>query len=74
MPVSLVKVYYDFSLQQVERGKQSGDSVSLVVVVRGFGGTCGQHNTALQSHLLRRTQCCQPTLDLFHPMGRNGKR
>ena len=24
--------------------------------------------------LLRRTQCCQPALDLLQPMGRNGKR
>src|ERR1039458_4980424 len=35
MPVSLVKVSYNVSLQQVERGKQSGGSVSLVVVGHG---------------------------------------
>src|SRR5271166_1818361 len=35
MPMPLVKVSYDFALQQVERGKQGGGAVSLVVVGHG---------------------------------------
>jgi len=35
MPVPLVKVSYNFSFEQVERGKQSGGSVPLVVVGHG---------------------------------------
>ena len=35
MPVPLVKVSYNFSIEQVERGKRSGGSVPLVVVGHG---------------------------------------